>query len=484
MYQIDNSTAAQAIPASTAAGNKGYFTDGNPATGTPATILPAEFMNMLMMENINVLAAAGIQPDKSKFNQLALAISTITGTNLTWANLGGKPTTSAGFGITDVYTKTQMDAFLLGKANSANTIAGYNISDAYTKQQTDAALLGKADKATTLAGYKIVDGMVIGTGGIGATTSPQATNVNTLPYGGLWSVNPGTVGAPFANGSVLHNAYDVASGNWTQIFADMGGSSMYWRGSLNYSISNLKKLWDSENFNPATKIDASAPVVTGSIAAVATSKLVSGVSPNTTDTPPTAANSVGMHMIFANQQFGADIVVAVNDVAGQLLFRGLGPTAGLGVWRSAWHDGNFTPSSKISGDNCSTAGFAYLGSNQDGDPYMKAANGAVVYLASKAYSVLGFQIVKGDTGYIKLPDFLGGFIMQWTKTPVLSTNTTYTWSFPLGFPSKCAGVIGTQIGISQGPLEVSVAPTQASVGLAIGIQTAAVGPAFAWAWGW
>lgn len=101
-----------------------------------------------------------------------------------------------------------------------------------------------------------------------------------------------------------------------------------------------------------------------------------------------------------------------------------------------------------------------------------------------AYSVLGFQIVKGDTGYIKLPDFLGGFVMQWTKTPTLSTSTNYTWNFPLGFPNKCAGVSGTLIGFSQGPLEVTVLPTQSAVSLSIGIQTASAGPAFAWAWGW
>ena len=77
MFQIDNSTAVAAIPAPTPAGSAGYFTDGNPATGVSATILPAEFMNMLMMENMNVLSAAGITPAKGQYNQLALAIAKI-----------------------------------------------------------------------------------------------------------------------------------------------------------------------------------------------------------------------------------------------------------------------------------------------------------------------------------------------------------------------------------------------------------------------
>ena len=77
MFQIDNSTAVAAIPPPTPAGSAGYFTDGNPATGVSATILPAEFMNMLMMENLNVLAAGGITPAKGQYNQLALAIAKI-----------------------------------------------------------------------------------------------------------------------------------------------------------------------------------------------------------------------------------------------------------------------------------------------------------------------------------------------------------------------------------------------------------------------
>lgn len=77
MYQIDNSTAAAIIPASTAVGAVGFFTDGNPATGVPATIMPAEFMNMLMMEVLNVLSAAGVTPSKSNFTQLVTAIRAV-----------------------------------------------------------------------------------------------------------------------------------------------------------------------------------------------------------------------------------------------------------------------------------------------------------------------------------------------------------------------------------------------------------------------
>ncbi|NWC92611.1 MULTISPECIES: hypothetical protein [unclassified Pseudomonas] len=157
MFQIDNSTAVSAIPAPTPAGPPGYFTDGNPATGASATILTAEFMNTLMMETLNVLSSAGITPEKGQYNQLALAISKIAGSNSSWGSIGNKPTTIFGYGITDAYTNSQVDAYLENKADKATTLAGYGITDAYTASQVDAYLEKKADEATTLAGYGISD---------------------------------------------------------------------------------------------------------------------------------------------------------------------------------------------------------------------------------------------------------------------------------------------------------------------------------------
>ncbi|HML30815.1 MAG TPA: hypothetical protein PKE16_18645 [Hyphomicrobium sp.] len=89
-------------------------------------------------------------------------------------------TTLGGYGITDAYTKDEIDAVIgdgiTNKADKATTLAGYGIADAYTKDEVDTALGGKADasavytkgqvdtalsnkasKATTLAGYGIAD---------------------------------------------------------------------------------------------------------------------------------------------------------------------------------------------------------------------------------------------------------------------------------------------------------------------------------------
>lgn len=107
-----------------------------------------------------------------------------------WTQLTGTPTTIAGYGITDAYTKTEVDALLdalsfadidgsiadaqvpesavtqheaalsIGWSQLTSvptTLAGYGITDAYTKSATDTLLAAKADSATTLAGYGITD---------------------------------------------------------------------------------------------------------------------------------------------------------------------------------------------------------------------------------------------------------------------------------------------------------------------------------------
>jgi len=74
MYQIDNSTAVVSQPAATGAGTAGFFTDGNPATSTPATILPAEWLNAVMMELSNVVTGAGLTLSKPTYTQVRDAI--------------------------------------------------------------------------------------------------------------------------------------------------------------------------------------------------------------------------------------------------------------------------------------------------------------------------------------------------------------------------------------------------------------------------
>lgn len=75
MYQIDVPSAAPALPAPSPAGMPGYFTDGDIVRGIEPTVVPAEFLNGLMLEMLNLITAAGITPAKGSYGQMALAVT-------------------------------------------------------------------------------------------------------------------------------------------------------------------------------------------------------------------------------------------------------------------------------------------------------------------------------------------------------------------------------------------------------------------------
>ena len=72
MYAIDNATAATSMPAVSAAGVPGFFTGGNPGAGLAATVVTADWLNIVQQELLGVLAEAGIAPSKNQLNQIAL----------------------------------------------------------------------------------------------------------------------------------------------------------------------------------------------------------------------------------------------------------------------------------------------------------------------------------------------------------------------------------------------------------------------------
>ena len=63
-----------------------------------------------------------------------------------------KATNLSGYGITDAYTKTEVDGLLDDKANAATTIAGYGITDAYTETEVNNLLSGKLGTSDVIDG--------------------------------------------------------------------------------------------------------------------------------------------------------------------------------------------------------------------------------------------------------------------------------------------------------------------------------------------
>nr|WP_304665035.1 hypothetical protein [Pseudomonas savastanoi] len=75
----------------------GKFVDENPVTGMPGSLIPAQWGNSITQEILNAMAAGGEQPDETRTDQLATAITQI-GSQVRQAYKG------AGFGYTDSET--------------------------------------------------------------------------------------------------------------------------------------------------------------------------------------------------------------------------------------------------------------------------------------------------------------------------------------------------------------------------------------------
>lgn len=74
----------------------------------------------------------------------------------------------------------------------------------------------------------------------------------------------------------------------------------------------------------------------------------------------------------------------------------------------------------------------------------------------------GFHLGTADSDYMKLPDFLGGFIVQWGYNS--STSNPVTISFPIAFPTKCFSVVATTDASTSGLTEVVMIASKTTSG--------------------
>lgn len=77
MFRTDQPTAASSLPTPAAAGTPGYFTNGNPGTGTPGTVVDQDFLNMVQEELCNVVTSAGGTLSKTNHSQVYAALLSI-----------------------------------------------------------------------------------------------------------------------------------------------------------------------------------------------------------------------------------------------------------------------------------------------------------------------------------------------------------------------------------------------------------------------
>jgi hypothetical protein len=74
MFRIDDATAATSLPTPETAGTEGYFTEGDPVAGTPATNVRGSWLNMIQEELRALVVYGGLTPSKTVYTQVRDAI--------------------------------------------------------------------------------------------------------------------------------------------------------------------------------------------------------------------------------------------------------------------------------------------------------------------------------------------------------------------------------------------------------------------------
>lgn len=78
MHRIDTENAVASLPAPSAPGALvGYFSDGETISGTPGTVISANWLNAVQEELVAVMSEGGVTPDKATNDQLLDAIIAI-----------------------------------------------------------------------------------------------------------------------------------------------------------------------------------------------------------------------------------------------------------------------------------------------------------------------------------------------------------------------------------------------------------------------
>lgn len=194
MYRIDNSTAATSIPTPGAVGPNpnGFFTVGNPATNTPATVLDGDWANAVQEELANAATVDGATLSKTNRTQLATVLAARVKTiNQVIITTSGTYTPSAGM------------LFVVGTAKGGGGGGGgaYNGGSASSSAAGGGGGEGCAVHfMLTASQIGASQSVVIGAGGAAGAYTGAAGSGGTTSIGSLVSAGGGQGGGG-ANGS-------------------------------------------------------------------------------------------------------------------------------------------------------------------------------------------------------------------------------------------------------------------------------------------
>jgi hypothetical protein len=269
MYQIDVSTAVASMPTPAAYGTPGFFTNGNPGTGQPATIVPADFLNAVMVELINVVTAGGLALDKGSFTQLRDAII-----NMIADGVGGGGTSTV-TNVTGIAPINSTGGATPQISISAATEAAAGSMSAADKTKLDGIAAGATANTGTVTSISVVSA-----NGISATiANPSTTPAITLVLGAITPTSVSASGA--VNGASgtfsgamnvgsLNSGADVKAGqNFTSatgavVLAPNGAGTVYLRPNGAASATGQATISNAGNMSVGGSVTASGGFQMGS----------------------------------------------------------------------------------------------------------------------------------------------------------------------------------------------------------------------------
>lgn len=159
-----------------------------------------------------------------------------------WSGVSGKPSTVAGYGITDMGGQTVSHASTAGSANAApwsgvwgkpNTVGGYGITDMGSQSVNYAASAGNAANVSNVTTAQVLT----------ATSGAGAGGVGSYAFAKIaaHSAYDSSFGATRPGGSLIPtSAAAVVSGNPSLAFLEGGSLTGTWRclGYGDYEVSN------------------------------------------------------------------------------------------------------------------------------------------------------------------------------------------------------------------------------------------------------
>ncbi|KVS52262.1 hypothetical protein WK39_26750 [Burkholderia cepacia] len=213
MFRTDQTTAVTSLPVPAAAGTPGYFTGGNPATGQAATILDADWLNMVQEELMSILAAAGISPSKTTYNQVLTAIQkVVTG------QTSGRLINIQFFAASATYTPTVgTTSIIVEGVGGGGGGGGCPACDSSHYAASGGGASGTRARTRLTAGFAGGVPVTIGAGGVGGAAGANAgTAGGTTSFGSLITF-PGGNGSPagvaVTSGTTLFSSAGSSGGN-------------------------------------------------------------------------------------------------------------------------------------------------------------------------------------------------------------------------------------------------------------------------------